>query len=62
MPSDIFGIEGRAGERLVDVGNVITANQSNLLVIQRVDPIYADFTEPVSELIRLLELERGQPR
>src|SRR5688572_24908791 len=37
-------IDGRAGQRMVDVGNVVTANQSTLLTIQRLDPIYADFT------------------
>ena len=37
-------IEGRAGARLVDVGNVVQANTSGLLLIQHLDPIYADFT------------------
>jgi multidrug efflux system membrane fusion protein len=37
-------IDGRAGHRLVDVGNVVTANSSSLLSIERLDPIYADFT------------------
>ena len=54
-------IDGRAGQRLVDLGNVVNpggsnvANSSNqssgntvsgnaLLVIERLDPIYADFT------------------
>src|SRR5260370_19699145 len=37
-------IDGRAGHRLVDVGNVVTANNSTLLNIERLDPIYADFT------------------
>jgi multidrug efflux system membrane fusion protein len=48
-------IEGRAGQRLVDIGNVVNpggagntesgATPSNaLLVIERLDPIYADFT------------------
>jgi multidrug efflux system membrane fusion protein len=52
-------IDGRAGQRLVDVGNVVNpggpsgntgssgdpANSSKgLLVIERLDPIYADFT------------------
>ena len=37
-------IDGRAGRRLVDVGNVVTANTSTLLTIERLDPIYADFT------------------
>jgi len=37
-------IDGRAGQRLVDVGNVVAANTGSLLVIDRLDPIYADFT------------------
>src|SRR4026208_1870614 len=52
-------IDGRAGQRLVDIGNVVTPGGSNnassgdgnggpsanaLLVIERLDPIYADFT------------------
>jgi membrane fusion protein, multidrug efflux system len=37
-------IDGRAGARLVDVGNVVQANTTALLSIQRLDPIYAVFT------------------
>jgi membrane fusion protein, multidrug efflux system len=37
-------IDGRAGARLVDVGNVVQANTGSLLSIQRLDPIYATFT------------------
>src|SRR5579884_2384554 len=37
-------IDGRAGQRLLDVGNVVKANEGTLVVIQRLDPIYADFT------------------
>jgi membrane fusion protein, multidrug efflux system len=51
-------IDGRAGQRLVDIGNVVntggsggssssgsnSGNNNSLLVIQRLDPIYADFT------------------
>jgi len=37
-------INGRAGARLVDVGNVVQANSTSLLLIQRMDPIYANFT------------------
>jgi len=43
-------INGRAGQRLVDAGNVITANNGSLLVIQRLDPIYVDFTIPENDL------------
>jgi multidrug efflux system membrane fusion protein len=47
-------IDGRAGERLVDIGNVVNPGNlgkaTSLLVIQRVDPIYADFTIPQDQL------------
>lgn len=43
-------INGRAGHRLVDIGNVVAANTGSLLSIQRVDPIYADFTVTENEL------------
>jgi multidrug efflux system membrane fusion protein len=36
-------VDGRASKRLVDVGNVVTGNQTALLSVQRLDPIYADF-------------------
>lgn len=47
-------IDGRAGQRLVDMGNVVNpgnlGNATSMLVIQRVDPIYADFTVPQNSL------------
>jgi membrane fusion protein, multidrug efflux system len=43
-------IDGRAGQRAVDAGNVVTANSGSLLVVQRLDPIYADFTVTETEL------------
>jgi len=42
-------IDGRAGHRLVDNGNVVTANTTTLLTIERMDPIYADFTVTESD-------------
>jgi multidrug efflux system membrane fusion protein len=43
-------IDGRAGARLVDVGNVVQANATSLLSLQRLDPIYANFTITESDL------------
>jgi multidrug efflux system membrane fusion protein len=43
-------IDGRAGARLVDTGNVVQANSTPLLSIQRLDPIYANFTVTESDL------------
>ena len=39
-------IDGRAGKRKVDIGNIVSANATQLLSVQRQDPIYADFTIP----------------
>ena len=52
-------IHGRAGQRLVDLGNVVTPGNNPLLVIQRLDPIYADFTIPESDLT---EVQRNMAR
>jgi multidrug efflux system membrane fusion protein len=53
-------IDGRAGMRLVDVGNVVQTNTTGLLLIQRLDPIYADFTVTEGDLPEVQrELARG---
>jgi membrane fusion protein, multidrug efflux system len=46
-------INGRAGQRQVDIGNVVSPNNGSLLVIQRLDPIYADFTITEKDLSRV---------
>jgi membrane fusion protein, multidrug efflux system len=46
-------IDGRAGARLVDAGNIVQANTTALLSIQRLDPIYADFTVTENDLSRV---------
>ncbi len=64
-------IDGRAGQRIVDVGNVVNpggssaSNSSNstipdnaLLVIERLDPIYADFTISQNNLAAVQEQMR----
>jgi multidrug efflux system membrane fusion protein len=43
-------IDGRAGARMVDPGNVVTANTTPLLSIQRIDPMYATFTITEADL------------
>jgi len=44
-------IDGRAGHRLVDVGNVLRSDtDTSLLTIQRLDPIYVDFTATEADL------------
>jgi multidrug efflux system membrane fusion protein len=56
-------IDGRAGARLVDVGNVVQANSTALLSIQRLDPIYATFTVTESDLPEVQrQMSRGMLR
>jgi membrane fusion protein, multidrug efflux system len=53
-------IDGRAGARLVDVGNVVQANTTSLLSIQRIDPIYATFTITEGDLPQVQkQMSRG---
>ncbi len=48
-------IDGRTGHRLVDVGNIVApafgpGAGTTLLVVQKIDPVYAEFTIPENEL------------
>ncbi len=53
-------IDGRAGARLVDVGNIVQANATALLSIQHLDPIYANFTITERDLPEVQrEMARG---
>src|SRR6266508_633567 len=65
-------LDGRAGQRLADVGNVVNPGNSGsnssttgappsnaLLVIERIDPIYADFTLPQDNLATVQEQMRA---
>lgn len=52
-------IQGRAGARLVDVGNVVQTNTTSLLSIQRLDPIYAVFTVPEQKLAEVRKQMAG---
>ncbi len=57
-------ITGRIGLRLVDPGNIITANTTNLVVINQFQPIAVYFTLPENELpqvLRKLEADRRLP-
>src|SRR6185436_2983133 len=71
-------IDGRAGQRLVDVGNVVnpgnpsgntgssgesTDSAKGLLVIERLDPIYADFTISQNNLVSVQQqMQAGRLR
>jgi multidrug efflux system membrane fusion protein len=43
-------INGKIGLRLVDPGNIITANSTNLVIINQIQPIAVYFTLPESQL------------
>jgi multidrug efflux system membrane fusion protein len=43
-------IDGRAGSRWVDPGNIVKANEGTMMIIQRLDPIYAEFTITENDL------------
>ena len=47
-------IDGRIGLRLVDPGNIITANTTNLVIINQFQPIAVYFTLPENELPQVL--------
>ena len=48
-------IDGKIGLRLVDAGNIITANSTNLVIINQLKPIAVYFTLPESELPQVLK-------
>lgn len=46
-------IVGRAGRRLVDRGNVVAAGTTPLVSLQRLDPMYVEFSVPEDDLSRV---------
>jgi multidrug efflux system membrane fusion protein len=46
-------LAGRTGRRLVDAGSVVTANGGSMVVVQRMDPVYAEFTVTENDLGRV---------
>lgn len=49
-------IAGRIGRALVTEGGLVGQNEATLMArIQQLDPIYADFTQPVADALRLRE-------
>jgi multidrug efflux system membrane fusion protein len=53
-------MSGRAGRRLVDVGNVVKADDTVLVVIQRLDPVHVEFSIPERDLSAVQEnMNRG---
>jgi multidrug efflux system membrane fusion protein len=55
-------INGRIGLRLVDPGNIITANTTNLVIINQFRPIAVYFTLPENELPQVLDKLRENRR
>jgi multidrug efflux system membrane fusion protein len=55
-------INGRIGLRLVDPGNIITANTTNLVVINQFEPIAVYFTLPEDQLPPVLRKLRAEKR
>ncbi len=55
-------ITGRIGLRLVDPGNIITANTTNLVVINQFQPISVYFTLPENQLPQVLRMLAGNRR
>jgi membrane fusion protein (multidrug efflux system) len=54
-------IDGVVGAALVSEGALAVQNETNLAIIQQLDPIYADFTQSVTELNHLRRaLESGE--
>jgi multidrug efflux system membrane fusion protein len=52
-------VNGRIGLRLVDPGNIITANTTNLIVINQFQPIAVYFTLPENQLPQVLRKLRA---
>jgi multidrug efflux system membrane fusion protein len=55
-------IDGRTGQRIVDVGNFIQAGQNtNLVTITQLKPIFVGFTVPQESLDRIRQNQSTQP-
>jgi multidrug efflux system membrane fusion protein len=52
-------IDGQSGQRLVDRGNIVVANSTNLLNVQKLEPLYVDFTVPENQLDRVRDNMRN---
>ena len=55
-------IDGKIGLRLVDPGNIITANTTNLVIINQFQPIAVYFTLPEGQLPQVLKMLNEQKR
>jgi multidrug efflux system membrane fusion protein len=55
-------INGRIGLRLVDPGNIVTANTTNLVIINQFQPIAVYFTLPENQLPQVLQKLAAEKR
>lgn len=55
-------INGKIGLRLVDPGNIITANTTNLVIINQFQPIAVYFTLPEDQLPQVLQKLKAEKR
>ena len=55
-------ISGKIGLRLVDPGNIITANTTNLVIVNQLQPIAVYFTLPENQLPQVLGKLRAEQR
>ncbi len=53
-------IDGRIGQHLVDIGNLVQAQETLLATIQSIDPIYAQFDLSESDLLRFMAMTRNK--
>jgi len=54
-------IDGRTGQRLIDAGNIVKENETDLVIIQRLDPVFVDFTVTEGNLPRVKQyLDQAQ--
>jgi multidrug efflux system membrane fusion protein len=51
-------INGRIGQHMVDVGNLVQAQDTPLATVQTLDPIYAQFDLSENDLLRFMEMLR----
>ena len=55
----IAPISGQIGRHMVDVGNLVRAEETQLAVIQAIDPIYAYFDVSETDLLRFMAMLRN---
>jgi multidrug efflux system membrane fusion protein len=55
-------IDGKIGLRLVDPGNIITANTTNLVIVNQLQPIAVYFTLPENQLPQVLSKLRADQK